>query len=148
MDLVAAVNFRKESPQSRGGYGGRDVLRVETAPCARDDGLAHIRAKDLDRYFGGPITAALKQRDRDRIHFLAGRAARYPNPERIVGSAMFLEERGEHRLREHIEDSGITEESGDVDQQVSLQSFDFSRMRLKVLRIILEGLDSGERHTP
>src|SRR5438128_3602373 len=148
VDLIAAVNFREESPQSRGGYGRLDVLHVETAPCARDDGLAHISGKDLDRRVGGPITTAFKQRDRDRIHFLASRAARYPNSERIVGSATFLEERREHRLRKDIEDVGIAEESGDVNQQVSLQSFDFSRMRLKMLRIILEGLDPRERHAP
>ena len=89
-----------------------DVVRV---PGVGERLVVDVGGVDLDP-LPEPLRAEhLGERHRETVGLLAGRAARAPHPDRVVGPA-FGEHRGNDLLTEVEPCLGVAEEAGDVDQ--------------------------------
>ena len=78
-------------------------------------------AKIWTRGSGRQRVHVLAHQDADGEDLLAGRAARHPDPDRVVGGPRPRTACGMTDRLEHLEGIGVAEEIGDVDQQVAEQ---------------------------
>lgn len=137
--------------------GRREVaLAPLRADVAHGVGVVDPRAGRLERFgvdvgredLGGDAAAAgqdrLVEQDGDRVHLLAGSAARHPDPD-VAGP---LEDLGQDVALEVLEGLGVAEEAGDADEEVEVERVQLALVAAQALSVGLDVLQPGHGQPP
>jgi len=118
---------------------------VDARPSPLERRLADIGAENL--HLGGQdaIADPLQELDRDRVHLFAGRATRYPDPDRLSRVPSFAQCR-EDLTTQHVEGSRVAKEFRDPDEKVLVERGRLPRVTFDPLGVFREALDSLQRH--
>src|SRR5713101_7004214 len=93
------------------------------------------------------FSCELRERDGDGVGFLAGRAPRYPGPDRLIRRAL-LDELGKDSLLQDFERFGVAEKTGHVDQDVLIQRLDFRCVLAQETSVSLGAFQLVQYHAP
>ena len=83
-DPVAAVNLEEEAPEPVRRDVLSDGLGIETGAGLIDTGCIQVGGKDLERELQARQLPELRERHRDGIGLLSGRAPDRPHPHRLM----------------------------------------------------------------
>src|SRR5262249_43704312 len=100
-----------------------DVLDVDPGPGLLQGGLADVARQNRDRRRVGMLVQVFEQGNGDRVHFLAGGTARYPDAYRRVRGTI-VDQSGKHLFLQCVESGRVAEETGDADQQILVKAGD------------------------
>src|SRR5512140_3682834 len=103
---------------------GQLNLRVGATPGNRNRPLAEIASEDLDWKRCGKAADRFSQAHRYRVDLLPSRTARHPYTQR-ESARPFVQQPRQNLSFERLENLGIAEETGDVDQDVIIQGRQF-----------------------
>ena len=90
---------------------------------------------------------AFAHEDRERVHLLAGGAARHPHAQGVIVRAR-LQQRRQRRLLERFKGFRIAEEVRHADQQLLEQKIKFVRVVLEIADIMRRLVDLVQIHPP
>src|SRR5690606_32417261 len=146
-DLVAALDAIEEAGQSFASHADHRCLWI-TADAGRLDGLlTQVGAEDLDGDTLGPAIQGLEEADGERVDFLARRASRNPDSDRIA-VVLALREWSEDLLLQRGEGIWIAEEGRDVNEHVLRQRRGLVRGVAEQSGVFIQPTDPLQRHTP
>ena len=114
---VAMIFPGEEAAQPVGRHVSVDRRRVKPFAGGRDGVSVDIRGENLQLQPAPRRRDLLQEQHGDGIGFLAGAAARHPDPDRPV-RRMRPREFGNDCLRQHIEGLLVAEKPRDVDEQI------------------------------
>ncbi len=134
LDLIlAAIEVEIALQQFRIERFG-DRLAIDAAAGPLEGGTVDVGRKHLGVEFDAFLARIFLQRDRDRIGFLARRAAGHPNSHLALRRHV-RHDLGKRFFRKHAEGLGIAEIRRDPDQQILAQEVDFVRLPRQLRRV-------------
>ena len=130
--LVPTGHLAEKAPEPFGAHVGLDGPGVDPGPGRLDRVLGQVGREHLepDRPVG--LRRPLGQQHRDRVRLLARGAPGHPDPDLAPG---LLEQPGQHVPLEHAERGGVSEEVGDVDEQVVEEPLGLGRVLAQVAEV-------------
>ncbi len=144
---VAAVLFHKETPQPFRRDLVHQALEVKPVAGFHQQRLVEVGGEDLQpRGAARNLSAILFKRHRQRIRFLARRAARHPNAHRLL--APRRNELRENDSFQRFERFRVAEKAGDADQHVRIQRAEFGGVALEKISVSLQRVELPEHHAP
>jgi hypothetical protein len=120
------------------------------SPARHGDGIgAEVRRKDLQcPCIGSRLRIRhLPERHRQRVGFLAGRAADDPGPQPDTGSSL-RQQIGQHPVREFLPHRRIAKEAGDADQQLLEEQIQFLGIFAYEAFVGRERIEAVHPHAP
>ena len=115
-----------------------------------DIGVAEVGGEDLDRRADRLLVQKLRESDRQRVGFLAGRTSRDPDPDRRP-RAFGLEDLREDVALEDLEHLGVAEEAGHVDEDVLVKGLELGAILFEQPSVVRErflGVKGHAAHGP
>ena len=148
-NLVALLILREVPFQPRRRDIGGNRTRVPGFPRDFDRLRVDVGGEDLQAQIAPVGFDRFAQQDAEGPDFLAGTAAGHPDPERTVRT-VGADQARQHIVFEEAEDFRVTEEAGDVDQQVGRERLAFLGAAREQVDIVIDvaGRGRGERHAP
>lgn len=146
-DRISAADGRsEESPQPLRRDHLFDRLRIDPGACERDRVLPDVAPEDLHAPLQFLLRQILHEQDGQRVHLLAGRAGRNPEPQRHLG--LHVQEHRKDFLREGHRPRGIAKEPCHPDQDIAIQRFPFGGVLFELLPVRPEIADVPQQHAP
>ena len=136
---IALAQARRDVGQRRGG--------IAAGAGEGEHLFVDVGGEDLYRQRRPGCLERLGKQHRDRIGFLAAGAAGHPHPQVLVGRAG-LDERDDCAGAQDLEQLGIAEKAGDVDEQVAQQRLAFVGAGAQPGEVGAAGGDAQHMHPP
>ena len=144
-DAVAARFLAEKALEPLGRHVSLDGARIEAHPRDGERLVVDVGGEDLDLRRVRERVERLADQHRDRIGFLARRAARYPDPDRRV-SVGVGDQFGQVVIGERVVRFGVAEEVGDRDQEVLDEGVGFFAVGAHALEIVGKPVDAQHLH--
>src|SRR5262249_34644776 len=119
-DAIAAFGFGEEAAEALGRNVALNIFGVDASAGLVDAGLADVGAKELDRNLVSFVAEKFKKRDRDRIGFFSGGTTGSPDANDAFRSTTLEDGREDLRFQ-GVENLGVAEEAGDIDEHVLIE---------------------------
>ena len=133
-DLVAARPLGEEPLEPARADELQLHLAVDPGAGVLERRLVDVGRQHLEPDLAVARREALAEQHRQRVRLLAGRAARDPDPELLVGRQL-VDQRRDHLGLEPLERLRIAEELGDADQQVLVQRVELVGIAAQVVDV-------------
>src|SRR5437867_2937738 len=115
--LVAVLEFHEETSKPFGREFRLNVLWVDSSASLLDGWLAQVRGENLHGNTLRFLAQVLEYADTQGIGFLTRGASRHPQPKALL-TRFFLDEIGQHRCLERLEELRIAEKGSNGDQNI------------------------------
>ncbi len=145
LHAIAGVLLGEEAAQALRRDIQRDVRRIEPGTCDGDGVVVEVGRVELDPDLAVGVVHVLAQQDRDRVGLLAGRAARDPGPEHVVGGLVGKQLRQDVPLQ-HLERLAVAEEARHVDEHFLEQGLQLGGLFLQVAQVDRQVVDVVLQH--
>ncbi len=142
---IVIVDLHEEAIETFRRHVLRDVCRVGRAPRDLDAHGIDIAREDLQRHGSSGRLNILRQPDRQRVRFLAGRAPEHPHADRLR-ILRGVEDALERRPRQRLEGVRVAKKARDADQQVVMKRASFFCLATHDLRVVLQTIDAMKDH--
>src|SRR5580658_6432009 len=126
---------------------GQRCVRVYSGPSFVDRPFADVGGENLKRKTYSRLFQEFGQADGDRISFLACRAPRHPDANRILGPSI-LNQSGEHPLLQFLEDRRLPKEGSHRDQKALAQLIYFLGVPIEIPAVVCQPFESSLGYAP